>query len=56
VVLEAGWNWESMYDWLLRVENVVEVQLAHPYGVRAIASAQVKPPVFMQPDPSPQRR
>jgi hypothetical protein len=32
VVLEAGWNWGSMYDWLERVENVVEVQLAHPYG------------------------
>src|SRR6266536_2828504 len=42
VVLEAGWNWGSMYDWLERVENVVEVQLAHPYGVRAIAAAQVK--------------
>src|SRR5713101_8845723 len=40
--LEAGWNWGSMYDWLERVENVVEVQLAHPYGVRAIAAAQVK--------------
>src|SRR6266508_5640634 len=42
VVLEAGWNWGSMYDWLERVENIVEIQLAHPYGVRAIASAQVK--------------
>ena len=42
VVLEAGWNWGAMYDWLERVENVVEVQLAHPYGVRAIAAAQVK--------------
>jgi hypothetical protein len=42
VVLEAGWNWGLMYDWLERVENVVEVQLAHPYGVRAIAAAQVK--------------
>jgi transposase len=42
VVLEAGWNWGLMHDWLERVENVVEVQLAHPYGVRAIASAQVK--------------
>jgi transposase len=31
-----------MHDWLERVDNVVEVQLAHPYGVRAIASAQVK--------------
>ena len=42
VVMEAGWNWGSMYDWLERVENVVEIQLAHPYGVRAIAAAQVK--------------
>ncbi len=42
VVLEAGWNWGLMHDWLERLENVVEVQLAHPYGVRAIASAQVK--------------
>lgn len=42
VVLEAGWNWGLMHDWLERVGNVVEVQLAHPYGVRAIASAQVK--------------
>jgi transposase len=42
VVLEAGWNWGAMYDWLERIENVVEVQLAHPYGVRAIAAAQVK--------------
>ena len=41
VVLEAGWNRGSMYGWLERVENVVEVQLAHPYGVRAIAAAQV---------------
>jgi len=31
-----------MYDWLERVENVVEVQPAHPYGVRAIAAAQTK--------------
>jgi transposase len=42
VVLEAGWNWGLMYDWLERIENVVETELAHPYGVRAIASAQVK--------------
>jgi hypothetical protein len=32
VVLEAGWNWGSMYDWLERVENVVEVQLAIRMG------------------------
>ena len=42
VLLEAGWNWGARYDWLERVENVVAVQLAHPYGVRAIAAAQVK--------------
>lgn len=42
VVLEAGWNWGLMHDWLESVETVVEVQLAHPYGVRAIAAAQVK--------------
>jgi transposase len=42
-VLEAGWNWGLMYDWLEQVENVTEVQLAHPYRTRAIAAAQVKP-------------
>lgn len=41
-VLEAGWNWGVMYDWLERVESVVEIQLAHPYRTRAIAAAQVK--------------
>lgn len=42
VVLEAGWNWGTMFDWLEQVESVKEVQLAHPYRVKAIASAQVK--------------
>ncbi len=42
VVLEAGWNWGLMHDWLEGIEGIVEVQLAHPYGVRAIAAAQVK--------------
>ncbi len=42
VVLEAGWNWGTMYDWLEQVESVEEVQLAHPFRVKAIASAQVK--------------
>lgn len=42
VVLEAGWNWGLMYDWLERIENVVEIHLAHPHGVRVIAAAQVK--------------
>lgn len=41
-VLEAGWNWGVMYEWLERVENVSEVQVAHPYRTRAIAAAQVK--------------
>lgn len=42
VVLEAGWNWGLMHDWLEGMENVSAVELAHPYGVRAIAAAQVK--------------
>jgi transposase len=41
-VVEAGWNWGVMYDWLDAIENVAEVELAHPYRVRAIAAAQVK--------------
>lgn len=41
-VLEAGWNWGVMYDWLEQIENVEEVQLAHPQRVQAIAAAQVK--------------
>jgi transposase len=31
-----------MYDWLEQIENVKEVQLAHPQRVQAIAAAQVK--------------
>jgi len=42
VVLEAGWNWGLMYDWLESIENVEAVELAHPYRVRAIAAAEVK--------------
>jgi transposase len=41
-VVEAGWNWGVMYDWLDTIENVSAVELAHPYRVRAIAAAQVK--------------
>ncbi|MFQ5881617.1 MAG: IS110 family transposase [Candidatus Methylomirabilales bacterium] len=41
-VLEAGWNWGLMYDWLEQLHNVTAVQLAHPYRTRAIATAQVK--------------
>ena len=42
VVLEAGWNWGRMYDWLANIEQIEEIQLAHPFRVKAIASAQVK--------------
>lgn len=42
VVMEAGYNWGKMYDWLERIATVDEVQLAHPFRVKAIASAQVK--------------
>lgn len=31
-----------MYDWLDQIEELDEVQLAHPYRVKAIAAAQVK--------------
>jgi transposase len=41
-VVEAGWNWGVMYDWLDSNEKVSTVELAHPYRVRAIAAAQVK--------------
>jgi transposase len=41
-VLEAGWNWGLMYDWLEQLDSVTEIQLAHPYRTRAIAAAQVK--------------
>jgi hypothetical protein len=41
-VLEAGWNWGVMYDWLAASDNVEQIELAHPFWVRAIAAAQVK--------------
>lgn len=41
-VIEAGWGWGVMYDWLVQLEAVKEVQLAHPYRTRAIAAAQIK--------------
>ena len=41
-VLEAGWNWGVMYDWLAAIDNLKQVELAHPFWVRAIAAAQVK--------------
>ena len=39
-VVEAGWNWGVMYDWLDTIENVSAVELAHPYRVLAIAAAK----------------
>ena len=39
-VLEAGYNWGKMYDWLDEVAD--EVVLAHPKKVRAIAEARIK--------------
>jgi transposase len=39
-VLEAGYNWGKMYDWLDEVAD--EVILAHPKKVRAIAEARIK--------------
>jgi hypothetical protein len=41
-VLEAGWNWGVMYDCLAAIDNLQQVELAHPFWVRAIAAAQVK--------------
>ena len=34
-ILEAGWNWGLMSDWLEQVGNVTEVQLVHPYRTAA---------------------
>lgn len=39
-VLEAGRNWQVMYD--LLEEELDEVKLAHPYKVKAIAEAKIK--------------
>lgn len=39
-VLEAGYSWGPMYDWLDEVAD--EVVLAHPGKVRAIADARIK--------------
>ena len=33
-VLEAGWNWGVMYDWLAAIDNLEQVELAHPFWVR----------------------
>jgi len=40
VVLEAGYNWGSIYDMIDDESN--EVKLAHPLKVKAIASAKIK--------------
>jgi transposase len=39
-VLEAGYGWGPLYDWLGEVAD--EVLLAHPLKVRAIADARIK--------------
>jgi hypothetical protein len=39
-VLEAGYGWGAIYDWLEEVAD--EVILAHPLKVRAIAEARIK--------------
>lgn len=39
-VLEAGYGWGPLYDWIGEVAN--EVFLAHPLKVRAIADAKIK--------------
>jgi transposase len=39
-VLEAGYGWGAIYDWIGEVAD--EVILAHPLKVRAIAEARIK--------------
>jgi transposase len=39
-VLEAGYGWGPIYDWIGEVAE--EVVLAHPLKVRAIAEARIK--------------
>src|SRR5919107_37958 len=39
-VLEAGYGWGPLYDWIGEVAD--EVFLAHPLKVRAIADAKIK--------------
>ena len=39
-VLEAGYGWGPIYDWIGEVAE--EVVLAHPLKVRAIADARIK--------------
>jgi len=39
-VLEAGYGWGPIYDWI--GEEAEEVLLAHPLKVRAIADAKIK--------------
>jgi transposase len=40
--MEACWNWGWLYDLLVKIEQVDEVVLAHPYKTRLIAEAQIK--------------
>jgi hypothetical protein len=39
-VIEAGWNWGVMYDWLDTIENVAGVELAHPIGCARLHQRQ----------------
>ena len=41
-VVEASRTWGVMYDLLDELESISSVTLAHPYKVRAIASAKIK--------------
>jgi transposase len=42
VVIEAGRNWQHLYEDLEEIEGVREIIVAHPYKVRVIAEAQIK--------------
>jgi transposase len=41
-VVEASRTWGVMYDLLEAIDGIASVTLAHPYKVRAIASAKIK--------------
>ena len=42
VVIEACWNWATLYDLLEPIEGVSQVVLSHPAKNRIIADAQIK--------------
>ena len=42
VVIEACWNWATLYDLLEKTEGVSKVVLSHPAKNRIIADAQIK--------------